>query len=258
VLAAVVAAGSVAGGSPASIPGIPVIYVNYDADCTFTMSVDGGTSVTATSAPGPTLPPGPYQLLVWMPNPNQGYACGTPTFSFAGPGVSIVTQFRGQELTDDRVTGSLPPSSTFVAEDTSAPVASERVFSTAATGSSSVLLGSASTGTTTKTSVQGDLVGSDVPPYRGRLVATVTAAGVPTLRVGSRKVATLRPGRYDIRVGDTAHGAGFYVRPPKGKPLKLTGGPFVGARTKQVTLTVGSWTFFSGVGKPTRFVVRAT
>ena len=87
----------------AAVPGVAAIYVNYNADCTFTMSVDGGI----TAAPNATVPPGVYQLLVWLPNPNQGYSCGIPTFTFTGPGVSSTTVFRGQELHDEHVIPAL-------------------------------------------------------------------------------------------------------------------------------------------------------
>jgi hypothetical protein len=98
-----VAALSAASGSQAAAPGIPAIYVNYSSDCTFTMSVDGGITV----APTATIPPGVYQLLVWMPNPNQGYTCGIPTLTFTGPGVSAKTVFAGQELHDQQVLPAL-------------------------------------------------------------------------------------------------------------------------------------------------------
>ena len=103
----------------AAVPALPAIYVNYNPDCTFTLSVDGG--VTAT--PNATIPPGVYQLLVWLPNPNQGYACGIPTFTFTGPGVSAQTTFAGQQLQATTVLPALQPSSTYVAEDANVPAA---------------------------------------------------------------------------------------------------------------------------------------
>ena len=91
-----VAAGAFAQRSSAAIPGIPSIYVNYLSDCTFTLSVDGGISVTGSVPPGPILPPGTYQVLVSMPNPPGGYIpCVTPVFALSGPGVSLTSTFPG-------------------------------------------------------------------------------------------------------------------------------------------------------------------
>jgi hypothetical protein len=102
--AATVAAALAAGGASAGVPGIPEIYVTYSQDCTFALSVDGGITVTSSTAPGPTLPPGQYQIVVRMPNPVAGYApCTAPAFTLAGPGVTSRTQFRGEELTDEHL-----------------------------------------------------------------------------------------------------------------------------------------------------------
>ncbi len=251
--------GTAAEGSPAAVPGVPAIYVNYSADCTFTISVDGGISITSATPPGPTLPPGTYQLLISMPNPSAGYApCTTPAFALTGPGVNSHTLFPGAALSAEQM-ATLQPSSTYVADDENAPDATRKVFTTASSGSNSVLLGptpGSTPGTTQATSVQPDLVGSAILPYRGKLVATVSAAGKTTLKLGARNVRSLKAGRYDIRVDDAAARAGFFLRHGARKPLTVTSRAFVGTRTRRVTFTAGTWTFFSGVAKPTRFSVR--
>src|SRR5262249_5263077 len=151
----------------------------------FTMSVDGGI----TASPNATVPPGVYQLLVWFPNPNQGYSCGTPTFTFTGPGVSSTSVFRGQELHDEHVIPALQPNATYIASDVNAPAATQHVLTVSATGSSSSLISSGPTTTTSsKGSTQCDLVGCDVAPYRGKLVAAVTASGKATLTRSGRSV----------------------------------------------------------------------
>ncbi len=261
VVAAVVAvvAGTVAIGSPAAVPSIPAIYVDYNPNCTFTMTVDGGYSITSATAPGPTLPPGTYQLLVWLANPIDGYVpCGRPTFTFTGAGVNSLTEFRGQELLDEHVV-VLQPSSAYVAEDANAPGQTRKVFTTAASGSSSVLVGS-TPGTQSgpsKASVQVDIIGSAIMRYRGKLVATVGASGKATLKLRGRNVASLKAGKYDIKVDDAAARAGFFVQRRSRKAVTVTSRSFVGERTQRVTLAAGKWTFFSKVGKPTRLTVVA-
>jgi hypothetical protein len=250
-----VAAGAL--DSSAATPGIPAIYVNYNADCTFSLSFDGGTTVTSSTAPGPTLPPGVYQLLVWMPNPNTGYACGKPVFTLAGPGVSATTAFQGQELHDDRVIPALLPSSTYVAQDASAPAATQRVFTTAASGSNSVLLGTGTSTSGTGTSTQPDLIGSKAPKAPIVLLGAVTAKGLVTLKRGGKNVATLKAGKYSLRVADATRQSGFSVERAGHKAMAVTTARFVGKRTAKLTLVAGRWTYFSPGQKPSRFVVVA-
>jgi hypothetical protein len=243
-------------GATAAEPAIPSIYVNYNSpSCTFSVNVDGGITVASTTAPGPTLPPGTYQLQVTMLNLPTAYTCGKPVFSLVGPGVSSTVEFRGEELHDERLV-TLQASSTYVAEDASAPAATRRVFSTAASGSSGVLLTPGATQAPGGGGfVQGDIVGSAVLRYRGKLAATVTAAGRATLTRAGRRVASLPAGRYDIAVDDAAARAGFFVRRGARKPVTVTSVPFVGRRTQRVALAAGTWSFFSRVGKPTTFTV---
>lgn len=120
-------------GSQTAFPGVPSIYVTYNDNCTFSMSADGGFTMTSSSPPGPTLPPGVFQILVLMPNPPAGYTCGTPNFSIVGPGVDSGTQFPGQATLVNQILPALQPSSTYVAEDASNPGGTRLYFSTSAT-----------------------------------------------------------------------------------------------------------------------------
>lgn len=258
LLAAAVAlvVAAAANGSSAAIPGVPSIYVDYNPDCTFTMSADGGISVTSASAPGPTLPPGNYQVLISMPNPNGGYSCVTPSFTLAGPGVNVQSSFPGQQFNADQLI-TLQPSSTYVAEDASAPAATEKVFTTAASGSSSSLLPATTTTTPAAGSAQPDLVGSSIVPSRGALEAVVTAAGKATLTFDGRAAGSLKEGKYELTVADASRRAGFFVERSGRKPVTVTGVAFVGRRKEEITLSAGMWSFFSKAGTPTRFAVVA-
>jgi len=254
-VAAALAALAAAPASQAALPGIPAIYITYSQNCTFTMTVDPGTPITSAAAPGQTLPPGTYQLLTFMPNPSSGYApCPGPAFTFTGPGVSTAITFAGAELADDRVV-VLQPSSAYTAEDENAPAATKKVVSTSATGSSSSLVASSTATHSSGTSVQPDIVGSAILPYRGKLIATVDSTGKATLKLRGRAVATLKAGKYDIAVDDRDARAGFFVQRASRKPTTVTGVSFVGRRSHRVALGAGTWTFFSNVGAPVRFAV---
>jgi hypothetical protein len=134
-----------------------------------------------------------------------------------------------------------------VAEDENAPTATHVYFTTAATGSSTSLLSPATTTTTTKAgSTQTDIVGSGVLPSRGRLAATVPAAGQATLELGGRNVTSLKPGRYEVAVLDASRAAGFWLERPGGKRVTLTGVRFRGHETRSVALTGGRWTSSAG------------
>jgi hypothetical protein len=254
VVAVSAAFATAASGSTAADPAVPSIYVNYHVDCTFTITVEGGTTVTASSPPGPTIPPGPYVFQVFMPNPPEGTygrLCEMPRFRFSGPGAGGQIEFDGEELHDDTLRPVLQPSSTYVAEDANAPTQTRKVFTTAASGSSSALLGPAAPPSSGgKGDAHTELVGSAILRYRGRLAATVGAAGKATLTRGGRSVVSLKAGRYDIRVDDPTARAGFFVQRGKFKPVTVSSPAFVGQKTQRIALRAGKWTYFSKAGTP--------
>lgn len=271
MVAAFVAAGFVAAGFDAAgfdrsamashqdVPGIPTIYVSYDfaTNCTFSLTVDGGITVTATSPPGPTLPPGGYQIRVYMPNPATGYTCGAPQFTLRGPGVNSVTTFPYESLLDDHVLPNLQPSSTYVAEDENAPTATRVYFTTSATGTStSLLAGTTGAQGATGSESSTDVVGSAIPPYRGKLSASVSRTGKAAVKLLGKAVNSLKAGRYDVTVADATRVAGFSLEKAGGKPIRVTTPIYVGKKTRRVTLTAGKWMFFAKNGAVTRFVVR--
>ena len=257
LIAALVAgvAVSSAVGSQATVPGIPSIYVNYNPDCTFSIAVEN-IAVTSTGPPGPTVPPGAYQVAVYMPNPATGYQCGAPVFELKGPGVDSVTTFPYESIIDSHVLPALQPSSTYVAVDNNAPGATAVYFTTAASGSSSSLLPTGSTTTSpSHGSTDPGVVGSDVPPLRGKLVAAVSAGGAVSLQAGGRAVESLKAGAYNLVVQDADRTAGFSIRRAGGGTLAVTTGPYVGTRSRRITLTAGTWAFFAKTGKARTFVV---
>jgi hypothetical protein len=248
------AAALFAGGSNAAYPGIPSIYVNYNDDCTFSMSSDGGFTFTSSSPPGPTLPPGVYQILVLMPNPPQGYSCVTPVLTLSGPGVNSVTTFPGQATNFDVVLPALQPSSSYMAYDQSSPTATRVYFTTAATGSSTSLLTATPAQTTGKGETQGDLVGSDLT-LRGTLVGAVSAQTAATLTLAGKAVGSLRAGRYAFRITDSTRVSGFFLRKGTNKPRTLTSRVFKGNKTIDLALTAGTWSYYSSATRAVSFKV---
>src|SRR3954469_949627 len=121
------------GGSGATLPSI---YVDYGDDCVFAMHADGGIGLAASSAPGPTIPPGLYQVVLRVP---QDAPSCPMQFQLLGPGVQLRWDFGGEAI-PAQVTEVLLPSSTYVATDLRNPSRYRAVFSTAASGSSSSLV----------------------------------------------------------------------------------------------------------------------
>ena len=165
----VLAAGA-AGSAHGAI--LPSIYVDYSDDCVFSMHADGGIGLTATTAPGATIPPGSYQVVLRVP---QDAPSCPMDFQLQGPGVQLHWDFGGEAI-PAQVVELLQPSATYVATDLRNPARFRAVFSTAASGSSSSLVTQpASTAKGGESSH--DVVGSARLAYRGVLGLTVRASG---------------------------------------------------------------------------------
>ena len=93
---------------------------------------------------------------------------------------------------------------------------------------------------------------------RGALVGTVGANGALSLTRDGKPVKILSTGRYTITVRDRSHSSGFTLQVARGNPITLSAGPYVGTKTKALTLGKGQWLFYgSFVGKKTYFLVTA-
>ena len=260
--AAVSAVSSGAATSPPSeFSTTVVIAVTYAPDCTFTVSVEGGPNLdsTGTGTSSATIPPGPYQVTVRTPLPDNIWnqtTCKQALFSMNGPGVSYSSVLG----TDSGPYGAtfnetFQPSSTYTlveATRSGFPV----TLTTTATGTSTQLLPPTPASTAKGGSVQAPLVGSDIVPFRGSLVAMVTPANTTTVMSGKKPVARVRPGRYSLVVTDDSASAGLSVQKLHEKARTLTSAKFKGKRTVSVTLTAGEWTF-SAAHHETTLVVAA-
>jgi hypothetical protein len=237
--------------------------ITYQPNCTLTVAIDGGPSMDSTGATAPasaTIPPGPYQVSIRTPLPDNTWdtsVCQYGTFSMTGPGINYGIAF-GSALGPYSATVNMTfqPASTYTILDANHP-AQPITFTTAATGSSSSLLPPVPASTASGSSTQSELVGSDIVRFRGSLQATVAGSTGATLSAAGKPLTTVATGRYDFVVKDESAKAGFFVEKAGKKPEALSGVAFKGRRTVKVYLTAGKWMFFSKSGHTTPFVVTA-
>ena len=245
------------GVQSSSAADLPSLYVFFQKDRTFALSLADGTPVGTSSAPGTAIPAGTYRVNV------DDTAQAVMQFHLAGPGVELITNMTFGEDAAQTLVETFQPNSTYTFRDDFQPNL-VRFFSTSSTSISSGGSGGApSTGSTPTKSQSGgaspvtsqDIVGSDITPFRGTLAGAVSPAGKLTLTLKGKGVASLRSGRYKIAVDDKTSKSAFEVQRLKRQPVTLTGHAFVGKHTVTVTLDAGQWWFFSGAGKKTYFVV---
>jgi hypothetical protein len=215
---------------------LPSIYVDYSDSCTFTMRADGGITLAAASAPGPTVPPGVYQIVLTAPK--NAPSCPMD-FQLSGPGVNLVWEFGGEAL-DSMATETLLPSSTYTATDLRSSSPGYVVFSTSATGSSSSLVTQTPTTAGGKGQTVQGVVGTALSPYRGTVHVTVPRSGALRMTARGRRVTRLQPGRYKAVVADDSPRRGLAVRSASGRERTLTSLAFTGSRTLTVSLPAGA------------------
>jgi hypothetical protein len=242
-----------ASGAVAAAPGI---YVSFNANHTFSVTLVDGTTVGTSGTPS-TLPAGTYQLYL---NDTSG---ALMQFDLSGPGVSLVTNMTNAEDLAASYTEAFQPSSTYTYRDDDAAGSPVFTFTTSATVASSPTattssptpVGGTSVGTTGTT----DIVGSKAaagPRNPGTLTATVTSAGKLELGSKGRSVTELQTGRYTLSVVDRSRTAGFTLQSAKSSPHALSGARFSGRRTLTLDLTPGQWFFYAtAISKKSYFVV---
>jgi hypothetical protein len=261
LVAAAAAALALAAGSPAgTIFSTNVNFViTYNPDCTFSLQIDGGIFMNSATGTGATIPPGPYQLTIHTPLPdNMWTTCSDANFSLTGPGVSY-SAILGTDL--GPYGASFPetfaPASTYTMVDASQPN-DPVVFTTSATGSSSSLLPPPPPPVSSAPAVgtsQNDIVGSAVAPSVGALQASVAASGKTVLLSDRKPVVSLAAGRYTITVSDKSPIRRFYVQKQGGKPQTTSGSSFEGTHALELELTAGKWTYYSTSAHATPFTV---
>lgn len=267
VLLGLVAAVAAAGPGIAHAAGTATLYVNYTNNCTFTITTDSGAVAT-------TIPPGTYTIQISTPqvfaeedtsggDPGMVACDGMIQFQLTGPGVSVSSTLLEGDQDFEQQVATFLPSSTYVAQDNNQPSVTQTTFSTAASGSpqTSSPVSSAPAGSATSSGSSSSALGSassttSPAPFVGTLTATVSAAGKLSLTFKGRPVATLKAGRYTVKVTDKAKKAGFIVQGTGQSALTLTGSSFVGTHSATVDLTAGQWFYYpTFVGAKTYFIV---
>jgi hypothetical protein len=247
LVALLLAAGAAGSGRAATLPSI---YVDYSDACTFTMRADGGITLTTAAAPGTTVPPGLYQVVLTAPK--NAPSCPMD-FKLVGPGVDLEWTFGGEAL-DAMATETFVPSATYVATDIGNASRGLVVFSTTATGSSSSLVTQMPGTATGKGVTLPGVVGSALLPFRGTVLVSLPHTGAFAVTSRGRRVTTLQPGWYRLVVIDTSTARGLAEVSRSGARTVLTAGGYTGRRTLTLALTAG--TALAG-GAGARVVVRS-
>jgi uncharacterized protein YbjQ (UPF0145 family) len=232
----------------------PALYVIFRADHTFLAYLPASGAAVGTTSGAPSLiPAGTYKLLLDDTSETD------MQFDLAGPGVKLVTDMSHAEDPSAAFLETFQPSSTYTYRDDNHPsvlwtfVTSAETIASSGTGvtTTSPTQSPKSSGTTSST----DVVGSGILPYRGKLAATVSAAGKLALAFKGKSVGKLKAGRYTITVVDQSSSRGFTLQQLRKRAQAMTGTALVGTRSRTVTLAAGQWLFFSPGGAKNYFIV---
>jgi hypothetical protein len=233
----------------------PSLYVTWHAGPQrLTTTLANGTPVGTTSGAPTVIAPGFYNLIF-----DDSAAVEGPGFELKGPGVNVYEDLFFGEIQSGTLSATFLPSSTYtwrnVAEQPNVVFTFVTSSDAGASGSGSGGLGSTVGGTTKTGTPAKSIVGSDVVPFRGKLAATVDAAGRLALTTKGRPVATLKTGLYTFTVVDKSAKKGFSIQKLKSSAIALTGVAYKGTHVKTLNLKAGQWTFFSPSGTKNYFIV---
>jgi hypothetical protein len=223
---------------------LPTLYVNYAANCTFTITNDSGGAVT-------TIASGSYQLLVQTPGDFGTFVytggtdmtdCqGMAQFQLSGPGLLYQTTLDDGDSDTVLTTVTLRDNSTYTATDQNQPSVAHVTFATSASAPAPAPLPTTyPTGTApaSKTSGKASTV------FRGTLIAAVNAKGTLSLTTTAGKpVSQLKSGNYTFKVTDGSKTMGFRLTGKAGAKT-ITGGAFTGTKTVTIALAPGQWSYF--------------
>jgi hypothetical protein len=247
----------VAAGARGSATILPTLYVNYSANCTFTITNDSGGSVTTIAA-------GTYQLLVQTPGDFGTFIytggldmtdCqGMAQFQLSGPGVLYQTTLDDGDSDTALSTVTLRDSATYTATDQNQPTVAHVSFATAASSPPAVVPATYATGTAPASQT----IGKASAVFRGTLLAVVNARGTLALTTTSGKpVSKLRSGTYTVKVTDGSKTLGFKLTGKAGVKT-VTSGTYIGSKNVTISLAPGQWSFFpNGFRQRSYFLVVA-
>jgi hypothetical protein len=225
-----------AGQSRESVSLTLYVYFGYNNEISVRLA-DGTTVGTLNGAPT-VIPAGYYTLSFQQPGCVQ-----VPSFELQGPGVSVVDNLSGGEVTSATAAVSFQPNSTYTwRNDANRSLTYTFATSSAVVGTQPGAVVHQAVSSTNKDSSNSDIVGSAVTPFRGTLSGSVSASGKLTLTFDGKSVTRLPAGRYRIAVVDRSKAAAF-VLAHSHRTLSLTSMTFTGKHSGSIDLTAGTWTF---------------
>ena len=214
------------------------------------VTLANGTPVGTTSGAPTVIPPGLYTVSM-----DDSAGVEGPEFDLRGPGVSLLENMFYGEIQAATFSATFQPSSTYTWRNTEQPSVIFNFATSGDTGASGSGIGTTPTVTTKKGTPAPSIVGSGIIPFRGKLAATVDAAGKLALTIKGKSVATLKTGLYTFNVVDKSAKRGFSIQKLKSSAITLTGVAYKGTHVKTLDLKAGQWTFFSPSGTKNYFIV---
>jgi hypothetical protein len=245
----------VAPGAQARTTDNPAINVQFSVSGQIAVSLVDGTPVGTASGAPTVIPAGYYTLQMFGP----GGCANVPYFDLKGPGTSIVDNMDEGELATSNYSLHLLPNSTYTWRNDDVVPTVVYTFTTSSTvvgappapvgksGLSSSNHGTAASVNPFRTTAE--------TAVRGKLTGLVTAAGKLTIAYKGKSVRSLKAGKYTLVVTDKSSTSGFMLSRTSSKSVSVTGGSYVGTKTRSVTLTAGKWTFAPGLGGKQGFAV---
>jgi hypothetical protein len=218
------------------------------------VTLPSGAPVGTTTGAPTVIPPGFYNLFF-----DDSAGVTGPEFELTGPGVNMIENMFYGEIPSATFTATFAASSTYTWRNNEQPSVVFTFATSAATGST----GSGPTVTTPTSSGSKpgtpakSIVGSGVVPFRGKLAATVDAAGKIALTTKGKPVNSLKAGLYTFTVVDKSATRGFAIQKLKAGSITLTGVAYKGTHVATINLKAGQWTFFSPNGTKHFFIVVA-
>jgi hypothetical protein len=228
------------------------LYVTFHPSAPrITVTLAGGAAVGTTSGAPTVIPPGVYSLSF-----DDSSGATGPKFDLNGPGVTVSEDMFYGEIQSATLAASFQPSSTYTWRNEETPNVIFTFVTSAGIGSTSTVTTPTSSGSKPGTPAK-SIVGSGVVPFRGKLAATVDAAGKIALTTKGKPVNSLKAGLYTFTVVDKSAARGFAIQKLKAGAITLTGLAYKGTHVATINLRAGQWTFFSPSGKKSFFIVVA-
>ena len=237
-------------GSAARADTYPAIYVTFQQNHTFAITLADGTPVGTTTGAPTVIPGGTYQLFL---NDTSG---AIMQLDLSGPGVSLNTNMTNGEDLAAAYVETFQTNSTYTYRDDyqqNSPVLDVRHLERdrrerrrAATRARARLRVRRRRRAAAEPRPRARLIGSATKtvPFRGTLLGAVTPAGGLALDQGGKSVGILKAGKYKVKVTDRSKKSGFNLQEIRKSGTTVTGTTFVGTRSVTIDFKAGQWFFY--------------